>query len=58
MLVPVVAAVLLAAILHAGWNGIAHALPDRLVAFALMGAAGAVGGAGMIMSAPAPARDS
>jgi drug/metabolite transporter (DMT)-like permease len=35
----VVAAVLLAALLHASWNAIAHAITDRLVGFALLGLA-------------------
>jgi drug/metabolite transporter (DMT)-like permease len=32
-----VAITLLAAILHAAWNAVAHAVPDRLVGFALIG---------------------
>jgi drug/metabolite transporter (DMT)-like permease len=35
----VVAAVLVAALLHASWNAIAHAITDRLVGFALLGLA-------------------
>ncbi len=35
----VVAITLTAAVLHAVWNAIAHAVPDRLVGFALIGAA-------------------
>jgi drug/metabolite transporter (DMT)-like permease len=42
---PVVAAVLLAAVLHATWNSIAHAIDDRLVGFALIGFADVLGGA-------------
>ncbi|MFW5415914.1 EamA family transporter [Nocardiopsis sp. CNT-189] len=38
-------AVLAAALLHAGWNAIAHAITDRLLGFALIGAAGMAGGA-------------
>jgi hypothetical protein len=30
---------LLAAVLHAVWNAIAHAVPDRLVGFTLLGLA-------------------
>jgi len=36
----VVAAVLVAALLHAGWNAIAHAITDRLLGFALIGLGG------------------
>lgn len=39
----VVAAVLVAALLHAGWNAIAHAITDRLLGFALIGVGGALG---------------
>ena len=35
----VIAAVLVAAVLHATWNAIAHAVADRLVGFGLMGVA-------------------
>ena len=35
----VVAITLIAAVLHAVWNAIAHGVPDRLVGFALIGAA-------------------
>jgi drug/metabolite transporter (DMT)-like permease len=35
----VVALTLLAAVLHAVWNAVAHGVPDRLVGFALIGAA-------------------
>ncbi|MFC4562698.1 EamA family transporter [Nocardiopsis mangrovi] len=41
----VVGAVLASALLHAVWNAIAHAITDRLIGFALIGASGAVGGA-------------
>ena len=42
----VVALVLVAAVLHAGWNAIAHAAADRLVGFALISVAyGVLGGA-------------
>lgn len=39
-----IGAVLLAAVLHATWNSMAHAIDDRLVGFALIGAAAAIGG--------------
>jgi drug/metabolite transporter (DMT)-like permease len=35
----VVTITLVAAVLHAAWNAVAHAVPDRLVGFALIGAA-------------------
>lgn len=54
----IVVAVLVAALLHAGWNAIAHAIPDRLAAFALIGVVSAVGGAGIVLVAPVPARAS
>ncbi|MFD6951880.1 hypothetical protein A6A08_15630 [Nocardiopsis sp. TSRI0078] len=37
---PVVAAVLVAALLHAGWNAIAHSITDHLLGFALIGLGG------------------
>lgn len=40
----VVAITLVAAVLHAVWNAVAHAIPDRLVGFALIGVAYVVGG--------------
>jgi len=54
---PVVAAVLLAAFLHAAWNAVAHAIADRLIGFALIGAAATAGGAvlTLVVRAPAPA---
>jgi len=54
---PVVAAVLLAAFLHAAWNAVAHAIADRLIGFALIGAAATAGGAvlTLVVGAPAPA---
>lgn len=54
--VAVVGAVLLAAVLHAAWNALAHAIDDQLVGFALIGAAVSVGAAGIVLVAPAPAR--
>jgi drug/metabolite transporter (DMT)-like permease len=48
--------VLLAAVLHAGWNAIAKWIPDRLVASGLIGAVYAVGGAigALILPFPSP----
>jgi drug/metabolite transporter (DMT)-like permease len=51
----VVAAVLAAAVTHAGWNAIAHGIRDQLVAFALIGAADMVCGAVLAAYAPLPA---
>ncbi len=51
---PVLAAVLLAALVHAVWNAMAHRMPDRLSAFALMGLVYTVGGAAIVAYAPAP----
>jgi drug/metabolite transporter (DMT)-like permease len=50
----VLVVVLIAALLHATWNAIAHALPDRLAAFTLIGAVTAVGGLGVVILSPAP----
>jgi drug/metabolite transporter (DMT)-like permease len=51
----VVAVVLLAALLHATWNALAHAVPDRLVGFALIASAYLVAGGAMAATAPLPA---
>jgi drug/metabolite transporter (DMT)-like permease len=52
----VVGITLLAAVLHAVWNAIAHAVPDRLVGFALIGLAYVVvGGVGVLVLGPPPA---
>jgi drug/metabolite transporter (DMT)-like permease len=50
----VVALTLLAAVLHAVWNAVAHAVPDRLVGFALIGVAYVVvgGGATLVLGLP------
>ncbi|HEY3752551.1 MAG TPA: EamA family transporter [Pseudonocardiaceae bacterium] len=50
----VVAITLLAAVLHAVWNAVAHAVPDRLVGFALIGAAYVVigGVAALVLGLP------
>jgi drug/metabolite transporter (DMT)-like permease len=50
--------VLLAAVLHASWNAIVHAITDRLVGFALMGVADVVVGGAIVALSPAPARAS
>jgi drug/metabolite transporter (DMT)-like permease len=54
----VVAAVLLAAVLHAAWNAIAHAVTDRLVGFALLGVAMTVITLAALPFVPSPARAS
>lgn len=43
----IVLAVLFAAMLHAVWNSLAHAIHDRLVGFAMIGLVDAVGGAAL-----------
>ena len=51
----VTGAVLLAAVLHAVWNALAHVIGDQLVGFALIGVAVTVGAGGIVLAAPAPA---
>ncbi|WP_431681520.1 EamA family transporter [Kitasatospora sp. KL5] len=51
-MVPVV--VLVAAALHAVWNALAHALPDKVVGFALINAAFLAGGVLLACLAPLP----
>jgi drug/metabolite transporter (DMT)-like permease len=51
----VVPVVLFAALLHATWNAMAHAVPDRLIGFALIGTAYLVAGGEMAALAPLPA---
>lgn len=54
MVPSVVAAVLAAAVLHATWNALAHAIPDKLVGFTLI-SAGYVGCAAVLVClVPAP----
>ncbi len=53
--VPVLTAVLAAAVLHATWNAIAHAITDRLVGFALIGGVSTFGGLVLVLVSPAPA---
>jgi drug/metabolite transporter (DMT)-like permease len=51
----VVAITLVAAVLHAVWNAVAHAISDRLVGFALIGLAYVVvGGVGVLVLGPPP----
>lgn len=50
-----VGAVLVAALLHATWNAIAHAVPDRIVGFAMIGVADTVGGGLLaVLGGPVP----
>ncbi|MEU1376505.1 EamA family transporter [Streptomyces triculaminicus] len=51
----VVAAVLVAAVTHAGWNAIAHGIRDQLLAFTLVGGGGAVCGLAMLAFVAPPA---
>jgi drug/metabolite transporter (DMT)-like permease len=48
----VVVIVLLAALMHAAWNAVAHAAEDRLVGFALISSAAAVFGLVMVVLGP------
>jgi drug/metabolite transporter (DMT)-like permease len=50
-----IAAVLAAALLHAGWNSIAHGIGDRLVGFAMIGVVDLVGGGALAALAGPPA---
>jgi drug/metabolite transporter (DMT)-like permease len=54
----VIAAVLGAAVLHAVWNALAHAIHDQLVGFALIGASVTVGAVPLVLLSPLPARAS
>ena len=54
MSLSIVVAVLFSALLHAVWNSLAHNIDDRLVGFALIGAADAAGGAVMAVVAGLP----
>ncbi|ASU82168.1 EamA family transporter [Nocardiopsis gilva YIM 90087] len=51
----ILAAVLGAALLHAAWNAIAHAITDRLLGFALIGASGMVCGGALAVATGPPA---
>ncbi len=50
----VVAVVLVAAVMHASWNSIAHGTKDQLVAFTLVGAGGALGAIPLVLFSPLP----
>jgi drug/metabolite transporter (DMT)-like permease len=54
----VTAAVLLAAVLHASWNALAHALGDQLVGFALIGTAVTACSVVIVLVVPTPSRAS
>jgi drug/metabolite transporter (DMT)-like permease len=54
----VIVAVLTAAVLHAAWNALAHAIHDQLVGFALIGAAVTLGALPLVLLSPLPARAS
>lgn len=51
----VVAAVLVAAVTHAGWNAIAAGIRDQILAFSLIGAADVVCGLAVVLASPVPA---
>ncbi|MER6151736.1 EamA family transporter [Streptomyces hirsutus] len=51
----VTAAVLFAAVTHAGWNAIAHRITDKLVGFALISGGGLLIGLAMVPFVPLPA---
>jgi hypothetical protein len=54
----VIAAVLAAAVLHAVWNALAHAIGDELVGFALIGTAVTGCAVGIVLGSSAPSRAS
>ncbi|HEV7658179.1 MAG TPA: DMT family transporter [Mycobacteriales bacterium] len=54
----VILAVLGAAVLHAVWNALAHAIDDQLVGFALIGVGVTVGAVPLVLLSSAPARAS
>jgi drug/metabolite transporter (DMT)-like permease len=54
----VIAAVLTAAVLHAVWNALAHAIDDQLVGFALIGVSVTLGSVPIVLLSPGPARAS
>jgi uncharacterized membrane protein len=56
--VSVVLAVLFAAVLHASWNAITHALDDRLVGFVLISVGHIICAGIMVRAAPTPAHAS
>jgi drug/metabolite transporter (DMT)-like permease len=54
---PIAVAVLIAAITHASWNALAHAIDDKLQAFTLVGLGGGIGGLALVLLAPLPHAD-
>jgi drug/metabolite transporter (DMT)-like permease len=54
----VIAAVLAAAVLHAVWNALAHAVDDQLVGFALIGVSVTLGSVPIVLLSAGPARAS
>lgn len=54
---PVVVAVLVAALLHAGWNAIAHSITDRLLGFALIGLGGMLAALPLLAAVGPPPRE-
>lgn len=52
-----ISAVLLAAVLHASWNAMAHVIKDKLVVFSLIGIADVVCGGLLALYAPFPAAE-
>jgi drug/metabolite transporter (DMT)-like permease len=52
-----IAAVLVAALLHAAWNSIAHGIGDRLIGFAMIGIVDLVGGGALAAVAGPPSAD-
>lgn len=50
--------VLLAAVLHAVWNALAHAIHDQLIGFALIGVSVTFGAVVIVLASPAPSRAS
>lgn len=55
MTLAVTAAVLVAAVTHAGWNAIAHRITDKLVGFALISGGGLLIGLALLPFVPVPA---
>ncbi|MFE1800945.1 MULTISPECIES: EamA family transporter [unclassified Streptomyces] len=53
----VTAAVLVAAVTHAGWNAIAHRITDKLVGFTLIAGGGALIGLALVPFVPFPAAE-
>ena len=51
---PIAVAVLIAAVAHASWNAIVHAVKDQLLAFTLLGLGGMVVSLGLVLVSPLP----